>query len=306
MLLILCSFCASGQVKQYVLNGQIHIRNGKTYPYQIAFSVKGSSIHGTAITKLTDGTEPRTSIAGTINKKQRTLTFAENTFGNGQKSPITCFADATLAYKLYGTKYMLKGDFKAHDYDFMYCAEGNIEFDDPKTLNSLFGADTTTGTSQSAVKQDPAKQKQKQDNTHTTSQVQTDQRTEQESEMETSVVSEQESVYEITAGVVKQFEWRTDTCRIELYDGGVIDGDEITLVVNDVEILPRYTLTKKKKIMNIPLSKKVNTISIIADREGKIPPNTADINLYDGTTRYRIKAYNNIGESAQIKIYTAK
>ncbi len=316
-----------GQVKQYQLKGQIRIKNGKTYPYQITLNIKGNTVTGTSATKLDDGSEPKTRITGTINKAQKTLSFSENTMGGGQQGLISCFVTATLALKKTGNTYVLKGDFKGRDYDFMYCAEGNIEMGASAGLNELFNIDTTkllAKTKQITAeqqKQERAKQahiRQNQANAEnsdanttkeqSTGKEHTDNREhpDREQTMETSEVSERESIYEITAGVVKQFEWRTDSCIIELFDGGVIDGDEITLVFNDDEILQRYTLTKKRKRMSLYLSKKVNTISIIADKEGYIPPNTADIVLYDGHTRYRIEAYNNIGESATIKIYTAR
>ena len=106
--------------------------------------------------------------------------------------------------------------------------------------------------------------------------------------------------YEITTGLKKQFDWKTDSCIVEVYDGGVVDGDIITVAFNNVEVLTRYTLVKKKYRFRLNLTEKVSKIEIFAENEGKSPPNTANILLTDGNRHYRIKAYNEIGESAEI------
>jgi len=89
-------------------------------------------------------------------------------------------------------------------------------------------------------------------------------------------------------------------CVIEVWDGGVVDGDVITVLYNDAPLLTNYMLEKAHKQLRIPITKKKSTVTVIAIDEGANPPNTADILLIDGVLRYKITAYNSKGKKAVI------
>ena len=98
----------------------------------------------------------------------------------------------------------------------------------------------------------------------------------------------------------KTLSWQTDSCTIEVWDGGVIDGDVISVLLNDKPVLTNYSLVKAKKQLRFPVTKTVNIVTIVAEDEGVNPPNTAEIILRDGDTIYKITAYNKKGAKAQI------
>ena len=271
-LMFLLPLIVQGQSTNYIFNGYLHIKNGKTFPYQLVFTLSGNLIKGYSATTLTDGTEPKTSITGSLNMKQQTFTFSESTFYPAQKTRISCFVNATLNCKPNNKGFSIRGDFKGKDIDGLFCGEGSIEFEQVNLPGLL--ADHRMP-KQAATKDIlPLK--------------------------DTMAAPEQEGEYEITAGVSKKFDWRTDSCIVEIYDGGIVDGDMVTLELNDKEVLSRYSLVKAKKRIRLPLNEKVSTLAIIAENEGKIPTNTANIILTDGYRHYRIKAYNNIGERALV------
>ena len=68
-----------------------------------------------------------------------------------------------------------------------------------------------------------------------------------------------------------------DTVRIELYDNGEIDGDSVSLFVNDQLLVQHVKLTAQAKVLLVPIDKSlpVNRLVLVAENLGKLPPNTA-------------------------------
>lgn len=68
-----------------------------------------------------------------------------------------------------------------------------------------------------------------------------------------------------------------DSVRIELYDNGEIDGDSVSLYLNDELILSHLKLQALPKSLWIPIDKSlpVNKLILFAENLGKLPPNTA-------------------------------
>jgi len=257
------------QSKNYELDGFIHVKNGETYPYQLLISVRGSSIHGYSITKLADGTEPKITIKGHIERDKHSITISEKKLiSQLPRNTSTCLVNSVLAYTPGKSKYPLAGTFTSNDIDNKPCGNGTIEFAYSSYISDLFKDDTPV------VRKAP------------------------EYEMPETQTGE----YEITNGITKQFEWRGDTCNFEIYDGGIIDGDEVSVIFNGQNVLTNYVLAKQKKLVKLLLNKGKNTITILAEYEGKVPPNTANVIISDGNRHYKIKAFNYAGDKANIII----
>jgi hypothetical protein len=69
----------------------------------------------------------------------------------------------------------------------------------------------------------------------------------------------------------------SDTIRVVLYDNGEIDGDSVSLYMNNELILQHLRLTADPKVLLVPLDKSlpVNRLILFAENLGKLPPNTA-------------------------------
>jgi hypothetical protein len=69
----------------------------------------------------------------------------------------------------------------------------------------------------------------------------------------------------------------TDTARVELYDNGEIDGDSVSLFVNGELLVQHIRLAAQPKILLIPIDKSlpVNSLLLVAENLGRLPPNTA-------------------------------
>lgn len=68
-----------------------------------------------------------------------------------------------------------------------------------------------------------------------------------------------------------------DTVRIELYDNGEIDGDSVSLFINDQLLVQHVRLTAEPKVLLVPIDKSlpVNKLVLFAENLGQLPPNTA-------------------------------
>ena len=69
----------------------------------------------------------------------------------------------------------------------------------------------------------------------------------------------------------------TDSVRISLYDNGEIDGDSVSLYLNNELLLQHVKLTAEAKTIIIAIDKSlpVNRLVLFAENMGKLPPNTA-------------------------------
>ncbi len=276
ILLLLLPFSLFSQQKSYKLVGTASAKFGPTYLYAVSFEANGSSISGYSITRQPDGADFKAEIKGAINRKEHTLVFSETkSLDKDPHNNITiCLFSATLTYKQLGTKYQVKGTFAGRDLNNEPCTNGTMIFETSNAPDNMFRAEK---------KPLPVPPKR-----------------------DTIVAPTEPTVAlpanTITAGVQKQLEWTTDSCIIEVWDGGVIDGDVVTILLNDVPVLTNYTLAKAKKQLQLPLIKNTNTITIVAEDEGVNPPNTAEIMLLDGRASHRITAFNKKGEKSIIII----
>jgi hypothetical protein len=266
---------ASGQTDSYTLKGTAKAKEGNTYQYQFTFSVHGSSLKGYSITRQVDGSEFKAKIKGHLNKKKHTLSFKETEPFDGMPkgasadSITTCLFEVALAYKLHGSKYEVKGIFTGKNNLGLFCEAGMMEFSTPDSPTSVFHEET--------VNKKPAA-------------------------TESQAKAEAGTELKITEGEDKVIAWHSDNCLLEVWDGGVVDGDKITVKLNDKVILDHYSLIKERKQIRLPIAAGTNTIAIIADDEGDAPPNTAQILLTDGHDEYKITAYNKAGKVARIVI----
>lgn len=99
-----------------------------------------------------------------------------------------------------------------------------------------------------------------------------------------------------------------DSIKVDFYDNGEIDGDSISVFLNDKLIAFNRILTTRSVHFDIPLdpTKEVNEITMFADNLGSIPPNTALMIVNDGKKRYEVRLTSNLEKSATIRIKKKK
>ena len=102
--------------------------------------------------------------------------------------------------------------------------------------------------------------------------------------------------------IVKTLSLDTSAIKLELYDNGQIDGDTISIFLNQKLILYKKGLTAKPILVNIPvLPSKDYEMIMYAENLGSIPPNTALMVVTDGKKKYEIYLSSTEQKSAGIK-----
>lgn len=98
-----------------------------------------------------------------------------------------------------------------------------------------------------------------------------------------------------------------DSINVDFYDNGEVDGDSISVFLNDKLIAFNRILSTRSVHFDIPLdsTKEVNEITMFADNLGSIPPNTALMIIDDGNKRYEVRLTSNLEKSATIRIKKA-
>jgi hypothetical protein len=68
-----------------------------------------------------------------------------------------------------------------------------------------------------------------------------------------------------------------DSIRVALYDNGEIDGDSVSLYINNELIAQHVRLSADAKVIMVPIDKSiaVNKLVLFAENLGRLPPNTA-------------------------------
>jgi len=107
-----------------------------------------------------------------------------------------------------------------------------------------------------------------------------------------------------TSTLIKTLETATDSIRLVLYDNGEIDGDTVTVFYNGIIIYNSVPLSVRPLEISLAVSKTnaVNTIELMANNLGSIPPNTALLLIYAGNDRHELRVSSNYSTNARIDI----
>ena len=276
------------------LQGYLGVEGGESFKFQLEFVDSAGTISGHSYTWLYENSEVKTAITGTIDRQRQTLSFRETSIihNKGFKSNVTiCLINATLRFEATDQGRVFRGPITSSDISNVSCGKGTITFMDSEVLRQLFSAvPNIVATPETTAT--PQKPKKPVRVVYDTARRST----------RMSVVAQKDTVEKITEGKGKRYQWASDTVELEIWDGSRIDGDVVTVFLNERAVLSDYQLTANRRLLRLPLRKGENTLSIRAGHEGSEPPNTADILLRDGKTVYRLVAYNRVGKEAVLVI----
>ena len=96
----------------------------------------------------------------------------------------------------------------------------------------------------------------------------------------------------------------TGTIRLDFYDNATIDGDSITVKVNNNVVVSHQLLSAKPitAYVTVDLNNIFFEIEMIAENLGTIPPNTALLIVTAGTKKYQLFLTSTKTKSAMIRI----
>jgi hypothetical protein len=100
----------------------------------------------------------------------------------------------------------------------------------------------------------------------------------------------------------------TGTIRLDFYDNGEVDGDSITVLVNQQVILShqRLTATPITSFLKVDLHNTFQEIEMVAENLGSIPPNTALLIITAGEKRYQLFLTSTQTKSAKVRFVYEK
>lgn len=95
----------------------------------------------------------------------------------------------------------------------------------------------------------------------------------------------------------------TGTIRLDFYDNAEVDGDSITIRINNQTILTHQRLSAKPitAYIRVDASNPFHEVEMIAENEGSIPPNTAVLIITAGKKRYQISLHSTSEKSARVR-----
>lgn len=89
----------------------------------------------------------------------------------------------------------------------------------------------------------------------------------------------------------QEFSVQADSLVLSFYDNGVVDGDTISVYLNDQNVLLKEKLTAAavKKVIYLTPGPSDYKLTLVAENLGSIPPNTGLLMVQDGANRYEVR-----------------
>ncbi len=113
---------------------------------------------------------------------------------------------------------------------------------------------------------------------------------------------------ERTAELVREIKVDTGTIRLDFYDNGIVDGDTITVYVNDMPVISSKGLTTKPitTTIKIDLQRTIQEVVMVGENMGSIPPNTALMIVTAGDKRYQLYLTSDEKKNAMVRFIYEK
>jgi hypothetical protein len=257
--------------------GNIKISKKVSYSYNLRFIVENENkIRGYSLSDLGGPNEVKTKIIGTFDSSKMILTYEEKDILRSKvdlKKNDLCFVKAILKIKKSKMGESLYGKFTAFEPGKTeICASGEVKLMNTNRikvlLKKIYGADESLKNNGPESKTKPV---------------------------------------EISDNKGKEFLVTGTKVKLTVWDQGKVDGDKISIMLNDKYILENYVITASTKVIDLILSDtEKDVIKIIAINEGSLPPNTAAIKIETETEEYPILTQASINEVRTIYLKKKK
>ncbi len=264
--------------------GVIKLNDSIIIPYSVFLDINNDRISGFSITDSGGDHETKSEISGTYDANSKTIIFKETSILYTKSEIIEqnfCFINFESNNFKINSSTVLKGKFKGLFLDGTECVNGEINM---KRWDKL-----QKETNKLSKKVNRARRIKKLP----------------DSLRKSINLSKQLDSLKINVLRVNQkmsLFTKSNEMVLSFFDRGKIDGDVISIYVNDKKVLDNYTLTKIKKSISISLNSKLTKIVIKADSAGSITVNTANLEINDGDQFLKVVTSLKIGEETTINI----
>ncbi len=108
--------------------------------------------------------------------------------------------------------------------------------------------------------------------------------------------------------LVKEIKVDTGNIRLDFYDNGVVDGDTISVYVNNMPVVTNRMLTTRPitTYVRIDLFRKEQEVIMVGENLGSIPPNTALMIITAGEKRYQLYLVSDEKKNAMVRFIYEK
>ncbi len=255
---VLLSTISFGQQKKF--QGELEIGNQKV-KYEINFSIDlKNNIVGTSITDKGGKDENQSRIKGKFFPEKNKIEFEETTvLRNKTKGNTFCMIHATVFVKPNNYRDVLRGDFIG------YLKDKNEKCGDGKIY-------LLSESGQHIIEEKKEIEK---------------------IQLPISVTKIDTLNSNSNEENKKILNWKNNKIELEIWDDKSIDGDEVSVFVNEKEVLKNYVTAKEKKQLSFSFPEKAKkcVVKIVSISEGKTPPNTSRCTLKDGNESYDFLAH---------------
>lgn len=102
--------------------------------------------------------------------------------------------------------------------------------------------------------------------------------------------------------VQESFTVRNKRVKIAVWDRNEVDGDIVSLYLNDELVKKNLRLKKRKKRITVKLQPGSNILVMYAENLGTIPPNTAALQIKDGKKKRNVTLVSDNGKSGAVEL----
>ena len=251
------------------LTGVAVIGNFEMSKYKIVYEINDdNTIKGYSISDIGGDAQTKSKISGTFNPRKKTLRFEEKNIISTKLNLSFndfCLMTVTGKFDKKGDKQIFTGNFKSKSPNQkLVCDSGTMIL--TTTQNIIELAAKYSKLPEFSQLPDTVK----------------------------TIINENlpsvksiEKVRSIQAGSITKYMLMSDTVRLEIFDDQLQDGDKITVLKNNVEVLSNFETTKKVQILKFAIDKNEESVlfTIISTDEGTSPPNTVKVILVNGKER---------------------
>ncbi|MBI5373696.1 MAG: hypothetical protein HZA79_16850 [Sphingobacteriales bacterium] len=110
------------------------------------------------------------------------------------------------------------------------------------------------------------------------------------------------------AELVKEIKVDTGTIKIEFFDNGQIDGDTVSVYVNNMPVVSYQMLKTQPIRINVRVDQRrtLQEVIMVGENLGSIPPNTALMIVTAGTKRYQLYLTSDEQKNAMVRFIYEK
>lgn len=268
----------------YEYVGAIKLNDSSLITYQVKFTETNGNIIGHSITDVGGLHETKSNLYGKYNAIDKFIEFKEKDIVYTKSKVVQedfCFVNfKSLRYKIGNTK--IQGKFKGLFSDNTECINGEI----------LLSAKDKMEKRLAKVQRIIGKTKKIPDSLKENYNV--------------MKIMDSVNMNILRSKQTMSVFSKSKNIRVEIFDGGQLDGDRITLKFNGKTILRNFETQKERKDIPITLINEKNTLILFAENVGSMSTNTAVIEVFvDGS---KIRALTNLKakEQTQIDFYLKK